>query len=448
MQVYPANREPGGFILFRSFAATTCARKDWTSRAMDHSRTQIGTDSGNARNQPGFGAALLPIMASVFIAFIVIGLAIPVLPLHVHQGLGFGTFLVGLVAGSQFAAAILSRVWAGRDADVRGSKHAVVAGLVIAAIAGLLYFVSLAFFNRPAISVVILLFGRALLGVGESFIITGAQTWGLALLGVLNTSKVLAWIGSAMFGAFALGAPLGTAIYGMYGFPAIALATTLLPIITLLFVAPLERAPIVARAQASLMKVMGVVWVPGVASALSSIGFGAITAFSALLFVARGWAAWPAFTAFATAFILTRFLFGHVADRFGGAKVALTCAGIEAVGLALIWLSPWLGLALLGAALTGIGYSLVYPGFGVEAVRKVPAQSRGLAMGAYTAFLDVALGFGTPALGLVADMMGLGAAFAVSMLAALCAASIAAALLFSLRSQRAASAFACSRAHV
>ena len=65
-------------------------------------------------------AALLPIMGAVFVAFLVIGMALPVLPLHVHQRLGFGTFLVGVVAGSQFAAAILSRVWAGRHADTRG----------------------------------------------------------------------------------------------------------------------------------------------------------------------------------------------------------------------------------------------------------------------------------------------------------------------------------------
>ena len=83
-----------------------------------------------------------------------------------------------------------------------------------AALAGVLYFLSLSFISRPAISVAILLLGRALLGVGESFIITGAQTWGLALLGVENTSKVLAWIGSAMFAAFALGAPIGSALYG------------------------------------------------------------------------------------------------------------------------------------------------------------------------------------------------------------------------------------------
>ena len=112
-------------------------------------------------------------------------------------------------------------------------------------------------------------------------------------------------------------------------------------------------------------------------------------------------------------------LFINQQDRFGGAKVALICVLVEAAGLGLIWLSPWSAVALIGAGLTGVGYSLVYPGFGVEAVRSAPAQSRGLAMGAYTAFLDVALGFGTPALGLLADLAGLGMVFVASMLAAL-----------------------------
>jgi hypothetical protein len=49
-------------------------------------------------------------MAVVLIAFLIIGLALPVLPLHVHQDLGFGAFIVGLVTGSQFGASLLSRV--------------------------------------------------------------------------------------------------------------------------------------------------------------------------------------------------------------------------------------------------------------------------------------------------------------------------------------------------
>jgi MFS family permease len=188
--------------------------------------------------EPAHTGGLLPIMASVFVAFFVIGIAIPVLPLHVHNGLGLNTFVVGLVAGSQFAAAILSRVWAGRHSDTKGPKRAVIAGLVIAAIAGGLYVLSLKFTSSPAISVSILLAGRALLGVGESFIITGAQSWGLAILGLSNTSKVLAWVGSAIFGAFAVGAPIGTLIYARYGFSGVLLATVLLPMATLLIIAP------------------------------------------------------------------------------------------------------------------------------------------------------------------------------------------------------------------
>ena len=374
-------------------------------------------------------SALLPIMTTVFIAFLVIGIAMPVLPLHVHQGLELSTFIVGLVAGTQFAAAILSRVWAGRYADAGGPKHAVIAGLMISAAGGLLYLASLRFLATPATSAAILLLGRALLGIGESFIITGAQSWGLAILGVQNTSKVLAWVGSAMFGAFAAGAPIGSALYVPYGFTAIALATTLLPLATLALVVPLGRVLPKTQVRTGLLKVMAAVWVPGAGAALSSIGFGAVTAFSALLFVARGWPAWPAFTVFALAFILTRIVLGHVADRFGGTKVALICVLVEAAGLTLIELGPRFALALSGAALTGFGYSLVYPGLGVEAIRRVPAQSRGLAMGAYTAFLDVALGFGTPALGLLASSAGLGAVFVVSALAALCAATIAASFL-------------------
>ena len=383
----------------------------------------------DAVGQESSSAALLPIMGAIFIAFLVIGMAMPVLPLHVHQTLELSTFVVGLVAGTQFGAAILSRVWAGRYADASGAKRAVIVGLLIAAMSGLVYLASLRFVANPTLSATILLLGRALLGVGESFIITGGQSWGLALLGPGNTSKVLAWVGSAMFAAFAAGAPIGAALYAIYGFAGVALATTLLPLATLALVAPLPGVQPTAHVRTGLLKVIAAVWVPGVGAALSSVGFGAVTAFSALLFVSRGWPAWPAFSTFALTFILTRMFLGHLADRFGGAKVALISVLVEAVGLGLIELAPGLTLALIGAALTGLGYSLVYPGLGVEAVRRVPADSRGLAMGAYTAFLDVALGFGTPALGLLASVAGLSAVFLASTVAALCAVPIAASFL-------------------
>jgi MFS family permease len=148
-------------------------------------------------------AALLPVMAAVFIAFLIIGLALPVLPLHVHHGLGLSMFVVGLVTGSQFAAAIISRVWAGNFADTRGAKQAVVIGLGTAVASGLFYLLSLAFTRTPVVSVSMLLLGRAVLGGAESFIITGAVTWGLAILGQEQAGRVIAWMGMAMFAALA-----------------------------------------------------------------------------------------------------------------------------------------------------------------------------------------------------------------------------------------------------
>jgi MFS family permease len=154
-----------------------------------------------------------------------------------------------------------------------------------------------------------------------------------------------------------------------------------------------------------------------------------MTAFVALLFASRGWTLWPAFTTFAGVFILARLLFGHVADNVGGAKVALICVLIEALGQALIWIAPWSWLALLGAGLTGLGWSLVYPAFGIEAVRHAPPGQKGMAMGAFTAFLDLALGIATPALGLIAAHAGLNAVFLASAIVVLFSAAIAFRLL-------------------
>ena len=374
-------------------------------------------------------AALFPIMGVVFVAFLIIGMAMPVLPLHVHQSLGLGTFIVGLVAGSQFAAALLSRVWAGDHADTRGAKQAVILGLLMSAVAGLLYLLSLRFVEHPGGSATILLLGRAVLGAGESFIITGAQTWGLALASPRRTGRVLAWMGTAMFAAFAVGAPIGTTLYAAYGFQAIALATTLLPLATLLLAAPVERVAPTTRVRPAFATVVEAVWLPGLGLAMSSFGFGAMTAFVSLLFAARGWAVWPAFTSFAVAFMAARVFLGELPDKMGGARIALIFVLIEALGQALLWVAPGFALALLGAVLTGFGYSLVFPGFGVEAIRRAPPQNQGLAVGAYTAFLDLTLGFASPLLGFIGGVAGIASVFLTSAIVVLASAFIAMQLL-------------------
>jgi MFS family permease len=153
----------------------------------------------------------------------------PVLPLHVHQTLGFGTFAVGLVAGIPFGASLVSRFAAGHFADRRGSKQTTIIGLFAATAAGVLYLLSFLLTDIPAVSLAVLLAGRAVLGGAESFMISGVLNWGLALAGPSNTGKVMSWVGSAMYIAFAAGAPAGSVLYAHYSFVAVAAATTVVP---------------------------------------------------------------------------------------------------------------------------------------------------------------------------------------------------------------------------
>jgi len=376
---------------------------------------------------------LFPIVLAVFTSFLAIGMALPVLPLHLQSSLSLGPTAIGLVIGCQFGAALLSRAWAGATVDLRGARRAALLGLALAAASGVVYWLSSQLVSTAA-ALALLVASRLLLGCGESLIVTGALGWGVALAGAAQAGRVMAWVGIAMYGAYAAGAPLGIVLYTRYGFAGAAAAAALLPLLAMFLCAPLAGPPPAATRRIPFYKVVGAVWLPGLGLALASIGFGAITAFAALLFAARGWgSASLVFSAFGIAFIGARILFGHLPDRYG-ARLALACVLIEAVGLLIVWQAASPAMACLGAAVTGFGYSLAFPGFGVEAVRRAPPQNRGAAMGAYVAFLDIALALCAPLAGLVAARWNVGAVYLAGAATVAAAGAVAVALLNSARS--------------
>lgn len=257
----------------------------------------------------------------------------------------------------------------------RRRYRAVVAGCLFSAASGLVYVASLAFVAEPIASVWVVACGRVLLALGESLIATGSLGWALGLVGPGNAGKVIVWIGIAIYGAYALGAPLGVAVNEQWGFIGVAVAVIVIPLLALAAVARVRAVAPSATRRTPFYKVLGAVFWPGMGLALASVGFGLITAFIALLFVARDWGnASLAFTAFGLAFILARVFFGHLPDKLGGARVALASVAIEALGQLLIWAADTASTAYLGTALTGLGYSLAFPGFGVEAVRRAPPR--------------------------------------------------------------------------
>jgi len=59
---------------------------------------------------------------------------------------------------------------------------------------------------------------------------------------------------------------------------------------------------------------------------------------------------------------------------------------IQSLRLALIGLASASWTATLGAAIAGVGFSLVFPGLGLEVVQRVSPSNRGIAMGCTTPF--------------------------------------------------------------
>ena len=352
-------------------------------------------------------ARLLPLDISVFLVYLTVGAPLPVIPLFVHDRLGFDPIVVGIVIGAQAAATLLARPLAGGVADRRGTRAAVICGALISVLAGLFYYLSTWLEFSPAAGLAAIIAGRLALGLGDSLFLTGAMAWGVQLGGPKNAGKGLMSVGIALYAAMAIGAPMGLAMFQSSGFALLALFVAATPIIACLIALRLPAQPLVAGPRIPLREVFGRIWRPGAGVALSGVGFAVIAAFITLYYQSRGWnGAAYGLTAFGVAFIVARFFFGGYPDRFGGARVALVCLAIEVAGQLLLWLAPSPVIALLGAALTGFGYSLVFPALCLEAVRRVPPQSRGSAIGAYVVCLDFSLASAGPVAGLMVAPLG------------------------------------------
>ncbi|NMY55026.1 MFS transporter [Pseudomonas sp. WS 5051] len=363
---------------------------------------------------------VVSIVLFTFIGYLNIGIPLAVLPGYVHNHLGYGTVIAGLVISVQYLATLLSRPYASRYIDTRGSKRAVMIGLAGCGLSGVFMLISSWLTSMPAWSLASLLIGRLVLGSAESLVGSGSIGWGIGRVGAQNTAKVISWNGIASYGAIAIGAPLGVVMVGHLGMWSLGASIIALGALGVLLAWPKLAAPIVSGVRLPFLHVLGRVLPHGTGLALGSIGFGTIATFITLYYATNHWEnAALCLSLFGASFISARLLFGNLINRIGGFRVAIACLSVETLGLLLLWLAPNPELALAGAALSGFGFSLVFPALGVEAVNLVPASSRGAAVGAYSLFIDLSLGITGPLVGAVAAGFGFASIFLFAALAAL-----------------------------
>lgn len=352
-----------------------------------------------------------------FFGYFTIGLALAILPVFIHQQLGYSAMVAGVIISLQYVTTFLFRGYAGNIVDKRGPKPAVILGMMGFIASGVLLFIAYLFREIPMLSLGILVITRLVTGFGEGLIGASPTNWAIFAVGDQHTGKAISMNGIASYGALALGAPLGVIINHSIGMGAIGI---LIVAVSLggFFYAKGKR-PYRGKRDAprqSFLQVFKTIAPYGVCLALGGLGFGTISTFITLYYASLNWSgAVLCLSVFSLLFILGRIFFENFIDTYGGTKTAIACLALETAGLLTIWLANQPHVALIGAGITGLGFSLVFPALGVEAVKLVSGSNKGAALGGYGLFIDMSLGVTGPLVGGVASRFGMEYIFPFSM---------------------------------
>jgi MFS family permease len=357
------------------------------------------------------------LFAVTFSGLLAVGAVLPVLPRYVHGPLGYGDVAVGIVIGAYAVTGLLLRPLAGRLADRRGRKPALLLGIVGAAVGGLLYL--------PSLGLAGVILARLVTGAGEGALYTSGSAWIVDIAPAARRGRVLGLYGLAVWGGLSVGPLAGELLLDLGGYDAVWIFAATMPLLGALIASrvpdPFVPHPHVEPHPLIAPEAIG----PGLAVSLSAVGYAAVASFVVLhlegLGVGHGALV---FGVFAAMIVIARLIAGNLPDRVGAAKVAIVAALVEAAGLLTIGFAESLAVALIGAAAMGAAFSLINPSLMLIALGRVTPRARGAAMGTYTAFFDAGVGLGAPLAGLVAALSDYEGAFVFAAAVAVASAAL------------------------
>ena len=326
----------------------------------------------------------------------------------VQQKLDLGEGLLGLALLGIAVGALVSMPLAGALSSRFGSRHVVGATALIFPLA--LTLLALAP-NLPLLTLVLFLFGAS----------------GGALDVVMNAHAVQVEKGygrqimSSFHAAFSFGGLVGAVIGGLvasFGIEPLVHYSVVSGLCALgAFVA--YRALLPANADAgetgtpAFARPNKALLGLGVISFCVLLGEGAMADWSAVyldntLETGPGYAA-AGYAAFSLAMVFGRLFGDRVIERVGPARIVRLCAAVAAIGLGVALAVGQQYVALVGFACAGLGFSIIFP-TALSAAGRTKGMAAGPALAAvstagYTGFL-----VGPPAIGFVAELIGLGSA--------------------------------------
>src|SRR5436305_2882766 len=213
------------------------------------------------------GSKIWRIVGAAFVGMLGFGAVIPMLPVYLREQAGASTFATGLFIGMASAFALLGRLFAGKVADHRGRRSALLLGMTFCAAAGVLYL--------PLFGMWWMAPARVLHGLGEGFFITGAVAWVVDIAPSSRRAQALGVLSSGIWGGVSVGPAIGQSLGSMGKVAAFLIASSLAVVAILVFTEEQLRLKAVARARWITPSVM----LPGFILGFGNVNYAAIYGF-------------------------------------------------------------------------------------------------------------------------------------------------------------------------
>jgi MFS family permease len=354
-----------------------------------------------------FTPAFVALGLSELAYFTAAGMLIGATPFFVTGPLDSGKAAVGLAVGAFSATALVLRPLSGRLSDRHGRRPLLVGGAALCSIVILCHVV---------VDHLWMLVGlRLLLGAAEALFFVA----GFAMLADLappgRTGEALSFNSLALYTGVAVGPAIGQALLDTWGFDWVWVGAAALvaaaAALGLRIPETLERADDAPPAPLFHPAAL----VPGFALLTGVAGMAGYFAFASLRADAIGLDRWSLVLFLVGAVVVTcRIVFAKVPDRHAPRPLAAVSLGVCATGLALSALVASPAGLLVGAGVLGVGIAFLTPAVFTAIFAAVRPAERGAASGTASVFIDLGLGGGPMALGLVAAASGTPAAFLVA----------------------------------
>lgn len=332
--------------------------------------------------------------------FTSVGIAIHTLPLYTTGPIGSDEAGAGLAFGAFGITALVCRPFAGRLSDRRGRLPLLVGGALLAGLGMLLL--------PLADSLVVVVAIRLLQGVAEAAFFVASFALLADIAPPTRMGEALSYNSLGLYLGIAFGPPLGEVLLEEFGFDTAWYGATVLAVLaaglSLVIVAPPPDAS--TDGHGRLIHRPGIPASIGFFASLAAIsGFLAFASLHSAEVGLRNTSV--ALVTYGCVVVVCRIAFAKVPDRLP--SLPLAAASLVAIGMGLVLMALWQSPAglIIGAVVMAVGVTFSTPAFFSAIFATARPSERGAASGTASAFIDLGLGFGPIALGVVAGASGI-----------------------------------------